>query len=90
MLTSAALTACYFALSLPSNFRNLLVTSVDPRTTEGKVTNIAVAVTNQNDRDSMVVDYYKQYNGNGSLAAGWPPMTNWVSFMDMSVSSCCP
>ena len=54
------------------------------------VTNSAIAVTNMENRDAILVDYYKQYNGNGSIAAGWPPMTQWVSFMDMSVSSFFP
>ena len=90
MLLSAALTACSFALSLPFKFQNVLGTSVDPRTTGGKVTNSADAVTDTIGQDSIVVDYYKQYNGNGSIAAGWPPMTSWVQFMDMSVPSCAP
>ena len=84
---SAALAACSFALSLPSNFQNVLGISVEPRVIGGRETNSAVAVTS---RDGMVVDYYKQYNGNGSIAAGWPPMTSWVPFMDMSVTSCSP
>ena len=90
MLTSAALAACSFALSLPSKFQNVLGTSVDPGTTRGTATNSAGAVTNTINQDSTVVDYYKQYNGNGSIAAGWPPMTSWVPFMDMSVPSCAP
>lgn len=88
MLMSAVLAACSFALSLPSKFQKVLGASVDPETTRGKATNNAVAVTDTINQDSIVVDYYKQYNGNGSIAAGWPPMTSWVQFMDMSVPSC--
>ena len=85
---SAALAACPFALSLPSGLQTILGTSVEPRVIGGRVTDSAVAVTNINNRDVTPVDYYKQYNGNGSIAAGWPPMTSWVPFMDMSVPSC--
>ena len=87
---SAALAAYSFAISLPSNVQNVLGNSVEPRVIGERVANSAVTVTSINNRDGMVVDYYKQYNGNGSIAAGWPPMTSWVSFMEMSVPSCSP
>ena len=87
---SAAFAASSFVLSLPSNLQNVLGTCVESQATGGMVTNSAIGVTNMENRDAVLVDYYKQYNGNGSIAAGWPPMTQWVSFMDMSVSSYFP
>lgn len=90
MLFLTALVAFSFVLSLPSNLQNVLGIAAESRATGARVANSAVIVTNINDRDSTVVDYYKQYNGNGSIAAGWPPMTSWVPFMDMSVPSHSP
>ena len=64
-----------------------LIASVDhilsPRATGGKVSNSAIAQKTINNQDGVLVDYYKQYNGNGSVAHGWPPKTSWISFMDM-------
>ena len=66
--------------------QNVLGNLFEPRSTGGKVTNSAIAVKTINNQDGILVDYYKQYNGDGSIAAGWPAKTSWVSFMDMSVS----
>ena len=84
---STVFAAYSLVLSLPSNLQNVLDICVEPRATGGLLTNSAIGVTNMENRDAMLVDYYKQYNGNGSIAAGWPPMTQWVSFTDMLVSS---
>lgn len=56
---------------------------LEARATGGKVSNSAIAQKTINNQDGVLVDYYKQYNGNGSVAQGWPPKTSWISFMDM-------
>lgn len=49
-----------------------------------KVTNgAAVKTVNDNDGVGAGTDTYKQYNGDGSTAAGWPSQSQWVSFEDM-------
>lgn len=83
MLLAAGLSASVFDLALAFIFQDILSNSIGPRATGGKVANEAVAVTTINNLDGTLVDFYKQYNGNGSIAAGWPPETSWISFMDM-------
>jgi hypothetical protein len=41
---------------------------------------------NLNDGIGAGVDVYKSYNGDGSVAAGWPAMSEWVSFQQMYVT----
>lgn len=58
------------------------------RTTDpggGKVTNSGIAVPSVNNQDGILIDYYTQYNGNGSTDDGWPAKDKWISFMDMCV-----
>lgn len=51
----------------------------------GKVTDSGIAVTSVNNQDGILIDYYKQYNGNGSTDGGWPTKDKWISFMDLCV-----
>ena len=51
----------------------------------GKVTDGGIAVPTVNDQDGILIDYYRQYNGNGSTDDGWPSKDKWISFMDMCV-----
>lgn len=83
MLLSAGLFASVFDLAMAFPLQDLLSNSIKPRATGGKVANDAIAVATINDLDGTLVDFYRQYNGNGSIAAGWPPQTSWISFMDM-------
>lgn len=52
---------------------------------EGKVTVPGIAVPTVNNQDGILIDYYTQYNGNGSTEDGWPAKDRWISFMDMYV-----
>ena len=83
MLLSAGFITSVFDLALATNIQDVLSSSIKPRATGGQVANEAIAVTTINNLDGTLVDFYKQYNGNGSIAAGWPPKTSWISFMDM-------
>jgi hypothetical protein len=56
---------------------------LETRATGGKVSNTAIQVNSINNLDGVLVDYYKQYNGDGSTAHGWPPKSSWLSFQDM-------
>ena len=47
------------------------------------MSNTAIAQKIINNHDGVLVDYYKQYNGDGSVAQGWPAKSSWISFMDM-------
>ena len=51
----------------------------------GKVTDSGIAVPSVNNQDGILIDYYTQYNGNGSTDDGWPVKDRWISFMDMCV-----
>ena len=51
----------------------------------GTVTDSGLAVPSVNNQDGILVDYYTQYNGNGSTDEGWPAKNKWISFMDMCV-----
>lgn len=82
----AALVTQALAIAVPSSLEDVLGNHVEPRATGGTVSNSAIAVTTINNLDGILVDYYKQYNGNGSIAAGWPTRTSWISFMDMCLS----
>ena len=70
-------------------------TSYYPNTTrttepgEGTVTESGIAVPSVNNEDGILIDYYKQYNGNGSTDDGWPERDKWISFMDMCVLYIC-
>ncbi|EEA19834.1 hypothetical protein TMatcc_009975 [Talaromyces marneffei ATCC 18224] len=57
----------------------------DTKRTLGSVVSSAVAVITVNDNDGIAngVDQYTQYAGDGSVAAGWPSSSQWVSFQDM-------
>ena len=52
---------------------------------EATVTESGIAVPSVNNKDGILVDYYTQYNGNGSTDEGWPAKDKWISFMDMCV-----
>lgn len=52
---------------------------------EGQVTDSGIAVPTVNNHDGILIDYYTQYNGNGSTDDGWPSKDKWISFMDMCV-----
>lgn len=41
---------------------------------------------NYNDGIGWGVDAYKMYRGDGSTAAGWPSLSEWVSYQQMCVS----
>ena len=56
----------------------------------GKVTDPGIAVPSVNNQDGILIDYYTQYNGNGSIHDGWPPKHKWISFMDMCVQCTVP
>lgn len=56
-----------------------------PGTGDGKVIVPGIAVTSVNNSDGVMIDYYTQYTGNGSIAAGWPQIDKWISFVDMYV-----
>lgn len=79
--------ACTIPAPVPVSNEISILTGVDhileTRATGGKVSNSAIAQKTINNQDGILVDYYKQYNGNGSVAQGWPPKTSWISFMDM-------
>ena len=64
---------------------SLLEDVLETRATGGKVSNTAIQTKTINNQDGILVDYYKQYNGNGSTAQGWPAKTSWISFQDMQV-----
>lgn len=83
MLLSAGFVTGVFDLALAATLQDVLGSSINSRATGGKVASEAIAVTTVNNLDGTLVDFYKQYNGNGSIAAGWPPKTSWISFMDM-------
>lgn len=51
----------------------------------GQVTDSGIAVPSVNNQDGILIDYYAQYNGNGSTDDGWPPKEKWISFRDMCV-----
>ena len=51
----------------------------------GHVTNKGIAVPSIDNDDGIRIDYYQQYNGNGSTDGGWPAKDNWISFRDMWV-----
>ena len=51
----------------------------------GHVTNKGIAVPSINNDDGIRIDYYQQYNGNGSTDGGWPAKDKWISFRDMWV-----
>lgn len=51
----------------------------------GKVMDSGIAVPSVNNQDGILIDYYTQYNGNGSTDDGWPPKEKWISFRDMCV-----
>ncbi len=57
--------------------------STDP--SAGTVTDSGIAVPFVNNQDGILIDYYRQYNGNGSTDGGWPAKDKWISFMDMCV-----
>ena len=40
---------------------------------------------NYNDGIGWGVDAYKMYGGDGSIAQGWPAMSQWVSYQQMYV-----
>ena len=52
---------------------------------EGHVTNKGIAVPSVDNDDGIRIDYYQQYNGNGSTDGGWPEKDKWISFRDMWV-----
>jgi len=56
-----------------------------PQETGGKVSISSAAVTSINNEDGVLVDYYTQYNGNGSPNDGWPKKSSWISFQDLYV-----
>lgn len=68
--------------------RHSQVSNIVTKTTKpvgGTVTKSAIAVSSVNNHDGTLIDYYTQYNGNGSTADGWPSKDRWISFMDMCV-----
>lgn len=87
ILFAAGLATYVLAVAVPSSLEDVLGKPIEPRATGGTVSNSAIAVTTINNLDGILVDYYKQYTGNGSIAAGWPAKTSWISFMDMFNSS---
>lgn len=51
----------------------------------GRVIDSDIAVPTVDNQDGILIDYYTQYNGNGSTDDGWPSKDKWISFMDMCV-----
>ncbi|CAF9915366.1 MAG: hypothetical protein ALECFALPRED_010125 [Alectoria fallacina] len=49
----------------------------------GRVIDSGIAVPTVDNQDGILIDYYTQYNGNGSTDDGWPSKDKWISFMDM-------
>lgn len=67
--------------------KTMAITSVlaaaGPQETGGKVEKSRIAVTSINNEDGLLVDHYKQYDGNGTIEEGWPEKEDWISFTDM-------
>ena len=58
--------------------------SIGSVSTKGSVTgSVAVSSINNHDGKGAGPDAYKFYEGDGSVGAGWPAATDWVSFDDM-------
>ncbi len=70
----------------PTPMSAILADVLRPHKTDGKVTKSSVAVKSVDNEDGTLIDYYTQYDGNGSTADGWPSRKSWVSFADMYVS----
>ncbi|KAK5954051.1 hypothetical protein OHC33_004622 [Knufia fluminis] len=70
LTTSVALTAA-------------LPVSLDPRTAGQKFLASQAAANNLLDGKGAGIDVHKYYSGDGSADAGWPKMSDWVSFQNM-------
>jgi len=57
--------------------------SLNPRTVGVVFSASKTTAQNLNDGIGSGIDVYKRYTGDGSVAAGWPAMSNWVSFQQM-------
>jgi len=57
--------------------------NLNPRTINQKFTASQSSALSLNDGVGAGIDVYKYYTGDGSSAAGWPAMTQWVSFQQM-------
>ena len=60
-----------------------LAQNLRPQETNGKVNKSSIGVKTIDNNENERVDYYTQYEGNGSVAAGWPSRMSWISFADM-------
>lgn len=54
-----------------------------PRTVGVVFSSSRSTAQNLNDGIGADIDLYTRYTGDGSVAAGWPAMSKWVSFQQM-------